>query len=252
MRADGNAAIARDTARLDIERERLAIDQAKAKLDSKFLSRHAGGLITASVSLAAIFVSAAQVYITTITKNQELQLSREQRAHELQMQETQHEQDFLAGEAQRKRELDLNAARLVIENRKAIFEDGSTQDREMFAKLLSVTFPPEVSEPLLRRIQIVSPKNDQQEWQARFEKLFGKGSNALSPDGKRFVTINSGRALVFDADSGRFLMSYGRSSGAYTEASFSTDGQQLLLKSADGATAVVDAATGKLIQTIRQ
>ncbi len=67
-----------EDARLQLERERLELEKEKAATDQKFLNRNLGTVITAVVSLAAVLVSGAQVWVATISKDREMEITRAQ------------------------------------------------------------------------------------------------------------------------------------------------------------------------------
>ena len=69
----------------------------------------------------AVIVSVGQVWVTTISKDKELQISTLQHKADIESQERQKERELASSDSQRKRELDLNAARFLTENRKQIF-----------------------------------------------------------------------------------------------------------------------------------
>jgi len=235
-----------EAAKLDIERQRLALEQAKAQQESRFITRHSGVLISATVSLAAVVVSAAQIYISNKTAATQQSAATIQHDQDAQTQKAQREREFLATDAERKRELDLSAARLVIENSKVIFESKSPDDRAMFANLLSVLYPPEVSEPILRRLQKATPKNtDQQVWQAA-RRTTTKGANAISPDGRLLATTSGDHVSLWDANSGGLVRTYA-TADFISSVSFTANGDSLLISSVDGRHSTLDLRSGMTI-----
>src|SRR5262249_13561711 len=149
--------------------------------------------IPAAVSFAAVVVSLGQVWVTKISKDKELELATAQKQLELVMQD-----------AQRKRELDISAAKFVTDNRETIFR-GTQDEQELFANLISTLFPVEVSSPLLHRLKRASPASSQQAWQQAIDASTFAAA-AISPDKKRFVTIDQGgRATIWDAETGKVI-----------------------------------------------
>src|SRR5579862_469367 len=140
-----------DSREIEIARKQLDFEKSQAESSRGFLNRNMGVLITAAVSLAAVIVSVGQVWVTTISKNKEIEITRLQHAQDMESQERQKEKELASNEAQRKRELDLEAAKFITEHSKEIF-DGSTEDKELYGKLIVTLFPPEVASPLLHRI----------------------------------------------------------------------------------------------------
>lgn len=216
-----------EQARLDIERQRLDLDRSKAEREKSFLRINSGILISAAVSLAAIVVSIAQVWVTKISKDKELQIVSIQKKSELDLQEKEKERELSVLEAQKKREWDLNAAKFITDNRRAIF-NGTTEEQRLFAKIIGSIYPPEISASLLERIERASPPAAKKTWReartaigqastspntiANFH-IHPPGSVAdpdaervtLSPDGKYVAQLLNGKATVFDI-SGKLLM----------------------------------------------
>ena len=77
-------------------------------------------------------------------------------------------------------------------------------------------------------------------------------SMAISRDGRRFVTDNAdGTATVWDAATGKELLSLSGHSSYIRGLAFSPDGRRIATASADRTAKVFDAATGKLQVTFR-
>jgi WD40 repeat protein len=221
-----------ERARLELERDRLAFEKSKADLSNNFFGRYSAILIPAAVSFAAVVVSFGQVWVTKITKDKEIEVATLQKRLELETQD-----------AERKRELDISAARFVSENREAIFK-GTPDEQELFAKLITTIFPVEVSGPLLLRLERASPAATKNSWQTVIEAA--AGAAAFSPDGKLFVTTDRGGARIWDANSGRELRAFG-SAEPLVSAQFSPDGRKLLTHSLGGAAQTWDLASGRLL-----
>ena len=129
--------------KLDIERERLELQrahvaQARARLDragrgqqrGRLFSDHLGSMITAIVSLAAIFVTLAQVWVATQSKNKEISL--------LKMQQDQ--------------EWRFKALEFVTKNSDSFFGKNALR-REQMANALAAAFPADVAGPLLNNLK---------------------------------------------------------------------------------------------------
>jgi hypothetical protein len=105
------------------------------------------------VSLAAVLVSGAQVWIAHLNKERELGLAEVHAEQELSL----HER-----EGERRWKLDL--AEFLVENRSSIFSDDAAQ-RQQMRDILLVTFPPEVSQELFRDLQIIAKPEWESDWQ---------------------------------------------------------------------------------------
>jgi hypothetical protein len=235
-----------EAAKLEIERQRFALDQTKAQHDNTFLKRNAGVIISAAVSFAAVVVSVGQVWSTQISRDNELQIAREQHARDTEQESTRRDREFALTDAQRKRELDIQARRLVLEFGKTLFEGtASAESRNGFALVLATMFPPEVSQPLLRQLQrSASPENKPAFDNAA--QLASQQADAISPDRKRFLTIRSGHVQIWDADSGRQLLSL-TPRGLPTGASFSPDGKTVRVEEYFGGWQVFDLPSGRVL-----
>jgi hypothetical protein len=186
---------------IELAQNQLEIDKKRAELDRGFLNRNTGVLIPAAVSLAAIIVSLGQVWAAKISKDKEIQISILQHKQDLESQERQKEHELALSDAQRKRELDLAAAKFIADNRKEIFE-GSDADKEVYGKMISALFPPEVAAPVLHRLEIASTGQARKIWNAARQESQGE---RLAPD-KRFSVKGIGDTFhVMDAASGREL-----------------------------------------------
>jgi len=236
-----------EKAQLALDRKQLELDKAAAERDRTFLNRNTGILISAAVSFAAVIVSIAQVWITTISKDKELQITTLQHKADIDSQERQKDRELAASDAQRKRELDLSAARFITDNRKAIFE-GSADEKELFARLIPTLFPPEISAPLLTRIESVTPGPERKIWQdARARPVKG---TSFSPDGRLLATTGPDNAIrIWDAATGNEVASLRGTNQIVPNVAFSPDGRELVSSSADGSVKRWDVQTGKLLQS---
>jgi len=236
-----------EKAQLALERKQLELDKAAAERDRNFFNRNTGVLISAAVSFAAVIVSIAQVWVTTISKNKEVEITTLQHKAEIESQQRQKDRELATTEAQRKRELDLSAARFITENRRAIFQ-GSAEEKELFARLIPTLFPPEVSAPLLRRLENATPGPERKIWEAA-RKQPSSGAS-YSPDGRLFATIGPDGIRLWDTASGNEIMALRTGSQIISSVAFSPDGRQLLVTMLDGSLQRWDLATGRLLQSI--
>jgi WD40 repeat protein len=233
-----------EKAQLGLERKQIEIDKATVERDRSFLNRNSGVLISALVSFAAVIVSIAQVWVTTISKNKEIQITMLQHRADMESQERQKDRELALSDTQRTRELDLSAVRFITENRKAIFE-GTPEDRELFAKLIPILFPAEISAPLMLRIEKATPGPEGKIWQSAQRQ--GINGAVYSPDGRFFVTTAEGSVKLWDTQSGRILRIF-QAAGIATSMNFSPDGKQLLVTMLNGSVQRWDIVTGQLLQ----
>jgi WD40 repeat protein len=236
-----------EKAELALERKQLELDKAIAERDRSFFNRNTGVIISAAVSFAAVVVSLGQVWVTTISKNKELEITTIQHKEDIESQERQKDRELAVSEAQRKRELDLSAARFITDNRKAIFQ-GSAEEKELFARLIPTLFPPEVAAPLLRRLANATPGAERKIWQNA-----PTGGAVYSPDSRLFATIGSDNAIrIWEVASGREVMSLRGGSDIVKSVEFSPDGRELLATMLDSSLKRWDLATGRLLQSVER
>ncbi len=114
-----------DTA-ANLEHERLELEKRRLKIESSFIYRNGGILITAAASVAAIVFSVAQTIIASIDKDKELALS-----------ELRHEQTLESSENEANRQWAIKGTDFVIEHIDKIF-DGSDDEKKRFRNLILV------------------------------------------------------------------------------------------------------------------
>ena len=219
--------------RLQIERERLELDKRTAEANKKFFRAHAGVLITSVVSLAAIIVSISQVWVTKLSKDKELEIAFIQKKSELDLQD-----------AQKRREWELNAAKFITENRKAIF-NGTPEEQRLFARIISSIYPPEISSSILTRIEKTSPPATKGTWNEARTSIGSsqpsfreRESQALfSPDKKYYLKVNGLSPLLFKVATEEIVIAYMNSPplGPFDSVFFSPDSTFVELKSGDAA-----------------
>jgi hypothetical protein len=86
--------------RLKIEKDRLELDKAQAALERKLLNKHLGAVITASVSLAAIFVSIGQIYSAKLSAENQLRIQELSAENQLKIQDSKNKSDENISRAQ--------------------------------------------------------------------------------------------------------------------------------------------------------
>lgn len=152
-----------EEARLSIERDRLELDKSKAAFERRFLRANSGVLISAAVSFAALIVSVGHVWVTNISKKQELEMARSQQLTQLEQQRVQKEKEMQVLELQRKREWDLSAAKFVTDNRTAIFQ-GSQREQLLFSQIIRTVFSSETSKLLVSNRENASTGPSKRLW----------------------------------------------------------------------------------------
>lgn len=114
-----------------------------------------GVIFTAAVSLAAVVVSIAQVWVAFITKSREIELERLRHQREEQNRAKEQERDW-----------NFRAVEFVAEHQDLLFgEDAARRDR--IAKVMLITFPPAVTQALFRRIEATSEPENAAEWEVQ-------------------------------------------------------------------------------------
>ncbi|HWS85782.1 MAG TPA: hypothetical protein VN282_02230 [Pyrinomonadaceae bacterium] len=168
-----------EASRLDLERERLELDKTiatsrleferqKSDRENKFWNRNSGVLITGLISLAALMVTATQIWTAKLQKDREIEMSDRQKDRELSLMDEKN-----------KREWNLSAAKFVAENMKVILGDNA-QEKELLAKMLANIYPPEVAAPLLAKLENASPPPEENTWRQEREKIVRPSAPAPS------------------------------------------------------------------------
>jgi hypothetical protein len=180
-----------EIAKLEIERERLELQKAietsrlefeklKLEREHKFWNRNSGVLITGLISFAAVMVSGAQIWSTTITQNRQMQIAEFQKNREIEMIDRQKEKELSLLDENNKREWNLSAAKFVADNRKVLFE-GSSQEKELLAKMIGNIYPPNVATSLLAKLENASPPPEENTWRKEREKIVRPTATNQSP-----------------------------------------------------------------------
>lgn len=230
-----------DRRETELARKQLELEKAQAEIAKGFLNRNTGILISAAISLAEVIVSLGQVWVSAIEKNKEIEISRLQHQQEMDSQERQKQRELASNEAEKKRELDLEAAKFITEHSKEIF-DGSTQDKELYGKLMVTLFPPEVASPLLHRIATASTGSSQQIWQnARNE---AQSQSPHSSDGCFLLTSSGNTARSWSAESGQLIRTW-TNTQIIKSVEFESDDKEIKITGLDGCDQEYEIATGR-------
>jgi hypothetical protein len=180
-----------EVSKLEIERERLELQKAvetsrlelerlKLEREHKFWNKHSGVLITGLISLAAVAVSGAQIWSTSITQNKQMEIAQFQKKQEIEMIDRQKEKELSLTDEKNRKEWNLNAAKFVADNRKVLFE-GSSQEKELLAKMIANIYPPEVSASLLAKLEDASRPAEENTWRKEREKIVRPTAPEQSP-----------------------------------------------------------------------
>jgi hypothetical protein len=146
--------------RVAVEEQRLEIERETAAHDRKFFQKNSASIITAVVSLAAIFVSLNQVRVANISKEKELAVAQRQNGQ----QQAEREREFALQQGQREREWNLEVTKFVSENSKVIY-GGSEVQRQRIAKLITIMFPPAISDALFSKLEGPLDTKSSQPWE---------------------------------------------------------------------------------------
>lgn len=138
--------------KLDLEMERLDLERQKFQLDSRFTQKNLGVVLTAAVSLAAVIVSASQVWVADVNRSRELELANIQKAKELELARL---------EGERRWKLDLTD--FLFRNKQAVFS-GDQVERERVRNVLLVTFPPEITGAVFEKLEATAPEEEKTTW----------------------------------------------------------------------------------------
>jgi hypothetical protein len=136
-----------------IDELKLELERLRAQSDVRFANRHLASIITGVVSFAAVVVSVTQIYVAYTSGNKQLEMTRIQKAAELE-----------ANSAQQVRDWNFKAAAFVVENQDAIFGTDAEQQRKI-SQLLLATFPAQITGPLFQKLAVTAADEDaQKQW----------------------------------------------------------------------------------------
>ena|GEM_PF-3634824 len=124
-----------EEARLELERERLVLEQRRAEREGGFLNRHFSAIITAMVSVATVVVTMT-VYQTQI------EVAKIHKSRELEVQQRESE-----------RQWKIEAARFIALHKSAIFSEDD-RERKMMQHFITIAFPEEIGKGLLSEVVV--------------------------------------------------------------------------------------------------
>lgn len=131
--------------RLKIEMERLELEKAKAALDRSLLNKHLGAVITAAVSLAAIFVSIGQIYSAKLSAQSQLRIQEISADNQLKIQESKNESDE-----------NISRAQLILTHIKQI-NNPDAQERRLATSAFILALGLEKAKELFDEVEKVGP-----------------------------------------------------------------------------------------------
>lgn len=138
-----------DKKRLELDRKQEEIEKNKVKVGQKFTNKYLGTIITAIISLAALIISATQVYIAFINKDKEISLTQ----------------------LQLDREWKLKSVEYVSENWNKIFGDDE-DERNRIRDIMIVTFPEDITNALFKKLEETEDsETGKKTWQVGGQKL---------------------------------------------------------------------------------
>ncbi|NIM11906.1 MAG: hypothetical protein GTO45_07305 [Candidatus Aminicenantes bacterium] len=143
--------------KLELERLRLDVEREKIKAEKRFTSKHLGTIITALISVAALIVSAAQVYIATVNKDKEMELNR----------------------LHIEREWKLKTVEYVSNNWGKIFSNNEV-DANRMRDIMLATFPEEITGPLFIKLkETVDTEKGKKTWRDGMQTLARVSANKI-------------------------------------------------------------------------
>lgn len=156
--------------RLELERQRLAIE-------NRFANRHLGLLLTTVISVATVVLSAAQIWVASI-----------QRKTEVDRASIQKEEEITLARLEQDRRWRLDVATFVFDRRATLFSITDA-DLAVTKDILLVTFPPEITGPLFRRLGATAATAQQQQWTEAAQVADGLASLPVSDPRSRRVLL---------------------------------------------------------------
>lgn len=138
-----------ESQRLQVELTRLAIEEARAKSERSFWTRHSGTIVAALMS--AVLTVGGLIYVSRVNWNREDSFNS-QRRDDLARSELRNVEYRASEETQQKREWDLKVAQFILNNQRILFK-GKPEEQKLLARVIPTTFPQEVSMALLERLE---------------------------------------------------------------------------------------------------
>jgi hypothetical protein len=154
-----------DQARLEIDRERLKIEETKTQLERRLINKHFGAILAAFVSFCALLVSIGQIYINKHLGDQNTQTLRD-----YQQRQSQAQQDHIAlikslkeiEQETRATDNSLKLAQFLVDNQTELLSADESKRKRM-ETILFATFDPRVIVPVLERLKGVQVSSHTQD-----------------------------------------------------------------------------------------
>lgn len=172
-----------ELARLEIDRERLKIEEHKSLLEQKLIYKHLGPILLALVSFFALFVSIVQIYTNKGLGDRQAQILREQ-----EQRQSQFNQDQIAltrslkniEQEKQATDISLKLAQFLVDNQGDLLS-ADTNKRKRMETILFATFEPRIIVPVLERLKGIqvssSSQNNLNELLTKAKKLESQNKN---------------------------------------------------------------------------
>lgn len=129
------------TEQVTLQRQQLALDSSRVRTENRFATKHLGAILASAISLAAVVVSTAQLYVAYIQREKELSLQ----AFKLS-----NDKEIAALELDRK--IKLESVKLIIEQRAALLSDKKFE-RDLATTAIAETIPTDLAQKLLAQLR---------------------------------------------------------------------------------------------------
>ena len=126
---------------LEIEEKKLSIEEKKVSREEKIIYKHLGIIITSIISVATISVSIIQLVNNNKSKENELEIVKENNINQLKLAEINNNRNY-----------DLSIANFLMENKPELFSESS-EERDQLFDVLTITFGDEKVDSIFKRIQ---------------------------------------------------------------------------------------------------
>jgi len=122
-----------------LEERRSSLEEQRS--DGEGTAKRLGVFLTAAISLAAVLVSAAQVWIARLDKANQIELAK----------------------LEQERSWKLDLAKFLFEHEDSVFSEDPVE-RERVRNLLLVSFPNEITEALFGQLEATAPDEEKDVW----------------------------------------------------------------------------------------
>jgi hypothetical protein len=157
-------------AKYELERERFEFEKERSSQEGRFFSRYFAAIISTAISLAALSVSASQVWVAHIEKQREIN----DKQAELNIAKLHNENELAQEKIRDDRKWDYDTLQFVSSNKDVIF-GGDPLQQERIRDVMVVTFPIKVLDSLLPGLR------------ARAQRTKSPGEEKIWSDGEKSV-----------------------------------------------------------------